>query len=96
MFVVAIKRIGDFYGKPYPADRQRWSYGQFDNYAGSFSTGYPCFADITHAQKFPTVEEAKRWYAECKRDLDLNPRTYDLNSLCVQEVVFNEVAKLNA
>lgn len=96
MFVVAIKRIGDYMGNPYPVEKHRWSYGQFDNYAGSFSTGYPCFADINHAQRFPTIEEAERWYVEHKRDIDLSPRIYDLNSLCVQEIVFKEVASLDA
>lgn len=96
MFVIAIKRIGDYYGKPYAKDKHEWEYAQIDSHAGSFSTVYPCFSGITWAEKFASVEDAKEWFNKEKRYLmRLNPRSYDINSVCIQEIVYNEVEKLN-
>lgn len=37
-------------------------YAGYDNHAGSFSTGYPCWDSENYAKEFETVDDAKEWW----------------------------------
>lgn len=95
-YLLAIKRL---YNYSYPPvrlspDEQYYQYAQYDNYAGSFSTGYPVFGDICHAIRFPSIADAEKWLSENQRDLHLRSHEYDFSSLCILEERYEEVKKL--
>ena len=42
-YVVSVKRIVDHLGNPIKEEDQYYEYMSYDKYAGSMSTGYPCW-----------------------------------------------------
>ena len=60
MYVVSLKRVVNYLGERLKDDEQYFEYMQFDRYAGSMSTGYPCFGDLMHAERYDSVDEAKQ------------------------------------
>lgn len=95
-YLLAIKRLYGYSLHPLKLspDEQFYQYAQYDNHAGSFSTGYPIFGDIQYAIRFLSIEEAENWLYENQRDLHLHNRIYDFRSLCVMEEKYEEVKKL--
>ena len=83
-YVISIQRVTSYTGKK--LDAPELEYAQYDNYAGSFSTGYPCFGSLLHAIKFNSVEEAEKWFAEEKTYLDFDSRNYNLSSLGIRKM----------
>ena len=83
-YIISIQRVTSYTGKK--LDNPEWEYAQYDNYAGSFSTGYPCFGSLLHAIKFNSVKEAEKWFEEEKTYLDFNGRNYNLSSLGIRKM----------
>lgn len=94
-YIISIQRVTSYTGKK--LDNPEWEYAQYDNYAGSFSTGYPCFGSLLHAIKFNSVEEAEKWFEEEKEYLTprLN-KNYNLSSLGIRkmEIKFTTVENI--
>ena len=82
-YVISIQRVTSYTGKK--LDTPEWEYAQYDNYAGSFSTGYPCFSSLLHAIKFNSVEEAEEWLYKNKKYLGLD-KNYNLSSLGIRKM----------
>ena len=94
-YVISIQRVTSYTGKK--LDTPEWEYAQYDNYAGSFSTGYPCFSSLLHAIKFNSVEEAEKWFKEEKKYLTpILDRNYNLSSLGIRkmEIKFTTVENI--
>ena len=90
-YVIAVKRIRDYFNEP----TEKWEYAQFDNYSGSFSTGYPVFGSECHATTFDSVELAEDWLKRFTKDIRFN-NDYDLLTLNVYERTYKEVeSKIN-
>lgn len=95
MFVISIKRIRKYNGEKLNDKDQYWEYGMYDRYAGSFSTGYPCFGNLSNSEKFKTVEEARKWWNSCKKNLRYDAKDYDRSTLGIRECIFKTVEKLS-
>lgn len=86
-YIISIQRVTSYTGKK--LDNPEWQYAQYDNYAGSFSTGYPCFGSLEHAIKFNSVKEAEKWFEENKRYISsyyLGGKNYNLSSLGIRKM----------
>lgn len=98
-FVISIKRIKDYGGSnnPLPENEQFWEYAQYDDHAGSFSTGYPCFGCEYHAKTFVSVEEAEKWWKANEEYMfdgyDKKSR-YDISTLAIRERIYKPCRKL--
>lgn len=92
MFVISVKRLFDYLGNK--LDKPEYEYFGYDKYAGSLSTGYPCWQDFYHAETFETAEEAKDVYMEELRYLACSWEAYDKDSVRICEVKFKPVEKL--
>lgn len=96
MYVVSIKRIRDHTGEQLAEDKQYWEYASYDRYAGSFSTGYPCFSGINHAENFETVEKAKEWWEGFKKyTTNRYEKDYDFSTVAVRKTVYKKVCRLS-
>ena len=42
-YVISVKRTKNYIGNHLAEENQYWEYAQYDDHAGSFSTGYPGF-----------------------------------------------------
>lgn len=94
MYVISVKKVRNFNREPLPIPE--WRYAQYDDYAGSFSTGYPIFSGMEHASRYKTVDEAKEWYQKNKDFLSRYFDEYDVSTLAIREVAFNTIEKLEA
>lgn len=98
-YMIGMKRVKDYKNAILTEEKQRYEYAQYDNYAGSFSTGYPVFGDELHAIKFDSIEKAKEWWE--KNEIYMSPPyidygKYDVKTLGVMEniIIYNPVEKL--
>ena len=92
MFVISIKRLFDYSGTK--IDKPEYEYFGYDRYAGSFSTGYPTWMDIGHAEKFETAEQAKQIYMKYLNIIDCSWDKYQRDSIRICEVKFKPVESL--
>lgn len=93
MYILSIKRVKNTFGKP--LDTPEWEYAGYDNFSGSFSTGYPIFTGLYHASRFSTVDEAKDWYTRNKDYIYDGMNQYDLSTLAVRKIIFKTVEKID-
>ena len=54
-YVISVKRTKNYIGNQLTEGNQYWEYAQYDDHAGSFSTGYPCFGGETYAETFDSM-----------------------------------------
>ena len=97
-YVISIKRIKDYSGNVLPDNEHFWEYAQYDDHAGSFSTGYPCFSDEYHAKTFVSVEEAEKWWNDNKKYMFYGCREsskYDITTLAIRERIYKPSKKLS-
>lgn len=95
MYVISVKRIRYCTGEQIPEEQQYWEYASYDNHAGSFSSGYPCFDNINCAENFKTIENAKAWWEEFKRYLtSVYEKDYDFSTIAIRKPVFKKVCEL--
>ena len=95
-YVISILRVKDYAGntcEPY------WEYASYDNYAGSMSSGYPCFSDVLgHAEIYSSVEEAEekfgKWWDEFTSGCSNYRSKYDIKSLGIRKIIFSTKKKL--
>ena len=94
IFVISIKRVRDYLGnkcEPYS------EYASYDRYAGSFSTGYPCFDRIEHAITFDSIEDAEqkfeKWWKDFVYGHSNYAKDYDISTLCIRELKLNTVSE---
>lgn len=97
-YVISIKRTygyGD--NNALPENEQFWEYAQYDDHAGSFSTGYPCFSSEYHAKTFVSVEAAEKWWNDNKKYMFYGGRVscYDLSTLAIRERIYKPSKKLS-
>lgn len=96
MYVVSIKRTRDCTGELLSEDKQYWEYASYDRYAGSFSTGYPCFGSLNHAEKFENEGQAKEWWEKSKNFVTSRMEIdYDFSTLAIRKMVFAKVCELS-
>jgi len=91
-YVISVKRIRTYLGDALRPEEQYFEYAGNDNYAGSFSTGYPVFLNEMHAERFKTEADAEEWWNKNKRHLvsRLSPEDYDLSTLAIRKVTYNK------
>ena len=98
-FVISIKRIKSYgTNETLPDNEQYWEYAAYDRYAGSFSTGYPCFGFEWHAESFQSVEEAEKWWnanEEYMFDGYNKKSCYDISTLAIRERIYRPSKKLS-
>lgn len=94
MYVLSVKRIKDCFN--HSLETPEWVYAQYDNHAGSFSTGYPIFSNRNYAIVFKTVEEAKEWYDKNKTYLEGELNHCDRSTLAVRKEVYKTVHTIEA
>lgn len=100
-YVISIKRIADYSGSnnALPENEQFWEYAQYDDHAGSFSTGYPCFGCEYHAKTFVSVEDAEKWWKDNKKYMFYGcsgKYAYDISTLAIRERIYRSTKKLPA
>lgn len=93
-YVISVKRIKDYKGEPIEGE---FNYAGHDTHAGTMSTGYPIFCSwIGNADRFSSVEEAKKWWEENSKHLvGLNVSHYDMSTLAIRKIVYKTVEKLD-
>lgn len=89
-YVIAIKRIRDYYDKE---PIERWEFAQYDEHAGSFSSGYPVFGPEHYAITFDSIEFAETWWKRNSQYIYYN-NNYDLSTLNVYERTYQKVKVL--
>ena len=87
-----MKKLFDYKGNR--LDRPEYEYFGYDRYAGSFSTGYPTWIDLHHAETFKTAEEAKKVYMENLHILTCGWKNCDRDSIRICEIKFKPAGKL--
>lgn len=95
-YVISILRVKDYTGnkcEPY------WEYTSYDNYAGSMSSGCPCFSDVLgHAEIYSSVEEAEekfhKWWDGFTSGCNNYRSKYDIKSLGIRKIIFSTKKKL--
>lgn len=92
MFVISIKRLFDYSGTK--LDKPEYEYFGYDRYAGSFSTGYPTWMNISQAVKFDTAEQAKKIYMDNLKIITCSWSQYQRDSIRICEVKFKPVESL--
>lgn len=92
MFVISIKRLFDYLGNK--LDKPEYEYFGYDRYDGSYSTGYPTWMSIRHAEKFKTAEQAKKVYMENLTTITCNWSHYQRDSIRICEVKFKPIESL--
>lgn len=97
-YIISIKRIKDYNGKP--LSEPEWEYASYDRYAGSMSTGYPCFTScIGYANKFKSADAARESLSDWLKDFMYPTKrlddSYDWSSLAIRKIVFHTIEKLN-
>ena len=97
-YVISIKRIKDYQGKP--LETPEWEYAGYDRYSGSMSTGYPCFTSyIGHASTFKSVNDAKeilpKWIKDFMYPTHTLNDSYDWSSLAIRKIVFHTADKID-
>ena len=88
-YVVSVKVIKGYNGKELKPEEQYYEYFSYDRYAGSMSSGYPCFDCLNHAERFESVEEAEKTFNNCKKDLELTTSMskIDLSTIAIRKIV---------
>lgn len=85
-YLIRVKRLEKFIDEEY-------AYAQNDNYAGSLSTGYPCFGSFHHALTFNSVKTAKTWFEENKTYL-LDRKRFVLGTYEIVQLDYKSIKKL--
>lgn len=99
-YVISIKRTHS-YGyrdnSALPENEQFWEYAQYDDHAGSFSTGYPCFGCEYHAKTFASAEAAEKWWEDNKKYMFYgdSASNYDISTLAIRERIYKPSKKLS-
>lgn len=90
-YVISIKRVKNYVGEK--LETPEWEYASYDRYAGSMSSGYPCFDGfIGHAIRFASVEEAEKefpkWFKDFAYGHSRYQEDYDMDSLAIRKITF--------
>lgn len=99
IFVISVKRIRDYHGNLLSEEKQKYEYAMIDCH-GPMASGYPCFAyDEYHAEKFTSIEDAKKWWNSNKRYLThpyLDENKFDMTTLAIRKhiTIYKTVEKL--
>ena len=91
-YVISVKRTKNYIGNQLAEGNQYWEYAQYDDHAGSFSTGYPCFGGETYAETFDSIEKAREWFY--KESQYLKDNNHDWTTLAIRERVYKTKEKL--
>lgn len=90
-YVLSIKRVKDIFGKEMIVPK--WEYASYDNFSGPMSSGYPIFADLSHAISFPTPEAAEEWFKNNSQYINLS--SYGIPTLAVRKLIFKTIKKVS-
>ena len=91
-YIISVKRTKNYIGNHLAEENQYWEYAQYDDHAGSFSTGYPRFGSEIYAETFDSVEKAREWFYEESQYLKDN--SHDWTTLAIRERVYKTKEKL--
>lgn len=96
-YVIAIKRVKDYFGDPLVESRDSWEYAQYGMLI-KFPIKKACFGKESTATKFGSVEEALRWWNNNKKSFTseyIDLENYDLSSLTIMRHVnyYEEISK---
>lgn len=76
-------------------EEYEWCYAALDDYAGSFSTGYPCWDHFDgHAKQFNTVEDAEKWLESNRSFLFSRSGDIKLETLGIRKKIYKTVKKI--
>lgn len=94
-YVISVKKIKDYYGKPLSEENQCWEYAQ-DDTGTSLSSGYPCWASEYGAKVFHSIEDAKQYYKFARIYLITkdNLNKYDWNTLAIRKRIYAKIEEL--
>ena len=89
MYVISVMRKCGFQ-KDY-----KWCYAALDEYAGSYSTGLPCWDSFDgHSEVFKTVEAAEKWFEENRSYLMSTGQDIKPETLGIREKIYKTVKEL--
>ena len=91
-YIISVKRTKNYIGNHLAEENQYWEYAQYDDHAGSFSTGYPCFGSEIYAETFDSVEKAREWFH--KESQYLKDNSHDWTTLAIRKRVYETKEKL--
>ena len=85
-YVISIKRKNqtEIEAKINP---EGWEYFGYDNYSGSFSSGYPIFTTHNY-ETFKSIEDAEKEFKENRKNILGNLEKYDFNTLGIRKIVY--------
>ena len=92
-YVISVKRTKNYIGNHLAEENQYWEYAQYDDHAGSFSSGYPCFGSEIYAETFDSIEKAREWFY--KESQYLKDNAHDWTTLAIRERVYETKEKLD-
>ena len=82
-YVVSIKRIKDYKGNILEKQNQYYEYLGIEQY-----TGIPFFCGLGACKTFRTIDDAKKYYEEISKYLDIEKNNrYDLSTLGVRQKI---------
>lgn len=90
IYVIAIKRLTDPKGKPFPLYEQHWEYLMRDPMNNCHSFKNITLDNIDSVVKFGSIEEAEKYYKEEASYLPRKRENYDISSLRIKQMVFND------
>lgn len=76
-------------------EEYEWGYAGYDNHAGSFSTGYPCWVSENYAKRFETIEEAKEWWDKNGQYLLRGNYEILLDTIAIRKRIYKTIEKLS-
>ena len=88
MYIISAKHKYDF------QEEYEWKYVGLDNYAGSFSSGYPCWQSDNYAKEFETVEAAKEWWNRNSEYLLRKGNNVLLDTIAIRKKIYKTIDKL--
>ena len=98
-YTIGAKRVFGYNGNTVeerlPVEKQYYAYIGCDDYAGSFSTGYPCLQNEIYCTKFASPEQAKQFLKENWKYFERYADEYDFNTLAVFKTEFTKTEKVN-
>lgn len=94
-YVISVKKIRDYYGKPLSEEKQCWEYAR-DDTGGSYCSGYPCWSCESGAKTFASVESAKKYYSFAREYLitKSNLDKYDWNTFAIRKRIYTKIEEL--
>lgn len=88
MYIISAKYKYNF------QDEYQWGYAGYDNHAGSFSTGYPCWDSENYAKEFETVDDAKEWWSKNSQHLLVKNYEVLLSTIAIRKKIYRAIEKL--